>query len=125
MCVDCGMCCHPAVELDTGAKIVVPDLACKHLERAGDGKTKCGVYSTRLKNDVAGKWCRELSDGIREGIFPKECPYVADIDGYDGPKVIDVPLYALLRKQVARTVTAHERPAWAAEDAWEALKAAR
>lgn len=124
MCTDCGMCCHPAVELDTGTKIVVPDLACKHLDRDDEGKTRCNVYSTRLQNSVAGKWCRELSDGIREGIFPKECPYVVDMPDYEGPKLFDVPLYRVVRKQVARTITAHDRPEWADEGQWKKLEEA-
>lgn len=121
MCTDCGMCCHPAVELDTGDKIVVPDIACKNLERDSDGKTKCTVYPRRLDKSVAGKWCRELSDGIEEGIFPKECPYVIDMPDYEGPRLIDVPLYRVLRKQVAKTVTSHDCPEWADVGAWKSL----
>lgn len=124
MCTDCGMCCHPAAELDTGDKIVVQDIACKNLERASDGKTKCAVYPTRLDKSVAGAWCRELSDGIAEGIFPKECPYVIEMPGYVGPKIFDVPLYSLVRRQVARTVSTNERPAWADPEAWYALSEA-
>lgn len=120
LCVSCGACCHPAVLVAKGVNVVVPDLACKHLERDCDGKTSCGVYDQRL--DVAKGWCHKLEDAIEKGLFPNECPYVKDMPNYVGTTILTSHIYSLVEPQIKKAILVKNQPEWCSDNAWEDYK---
>lgn len=117
MCVDCGACCHPAVPIAKGVTAIVPDLQCKYLGRADDGKTNCTVYEQRFEK--AGGWCNDLATAIAKGLFPDPCPYVKDMPGYDGPVLLESHTYNLVKPQIHRAIIAKGIPDWASEHMWK------
>jgi len=61
-----------------------------------DEKTRlCTVYENRHKINPD---CLTLEEGIRIGVFPADCPYVKDLEGYKPPREEwtqeDLELYA-------------------------------
>lgn len=119
LCVDCGLCCHAAVPVAKGVTAVIPELACKHLARACDGKTSCGVYDKRL--DVAKGWCNALGDAIEKGLFPNECPYVKDMPNYQGTTVLSDRTYQLIKPQLKKAILEKGMPQWVSPDAWKSF----
>jgi uncharacterized cysteine cluster protein YcgN (CxxCxxCC family) len=113
LCLDCGLCCHPAVTIIDGINAVIPELACKHLVST-DGESHCSVYNTR--HEVAKAWCLPLADAIDKGIFPNLCPYVKDMPGYLGTTVLDDATYAQVKPLLQKAVAEAEQPAWATPD---------
>ncbi len=75
------------------------DIPCPHLD-AESGL--CGVYERRRE---ANRDCLSVADGIRRGVFPADCPYVADIPGYLPP--IERPDSAFIGEAMA-TLAAEE-----------------
>lgn len=77
LCRQCGKCCTEKVEID--GKIYLTKKYCRFL----DTKTKrCQVYENRFEAEPE---CSSVADGIPVGIFPADCPYVKDIEGYEAP----------------------------------------
>ena len=76
-CLKCGRCCYYKVVVD--GRIVYTPYPCKHLDTA----TKlCTIYSDRHR---INQDCLTVEEGIRLGVFPADCPYVKDREGYRGP----------------------------------------
>jgi uncharacterized cysteine cluster protein YcgN (CxxCxxCC family) len=119
LCVDCGICCHPAVPIAKGVNAVVPELHCKHLSRDCDGKTACTVYDKRL--DIAKSWCYKLEDALEKGLFPDACPYVKDMPNYEGTTILNDRVYAMVKPQIREAIIAKGMPEWASERDWKSF----
>jgi len=77
MCRRCGRCCHQKLNVD--GRIFYLDAACPHL----DPETRlCRVYDRRFEVNPD---CISVEEGIRRGVFPADCPYVAGLAGYRPP----------------------------------------
>lgn len=104
MCIDCGLCCHAKVEVAKGVSALIPELRCKYLmDKSGgeEGETCCSVYDRRL--ELAGDWCFPLAEAIDKGLFPKECPYVQQMDDYVGAQVLNDDVYKSLRPDLRKS----------------------
>jgi uncharacterized cysteine cluster protein YcgN (CxxCxxCC family) len=76
-CLRCGRCCYErSVIAGVAVRTSVP---CEHLDV---GTMLCRVYDRR--HEVAPH-CASVEDGIELGVFPADCPYVRDVEGYVGP----------------------------------------
>jgi len=63
-----------------GGELIAVPFKCVHL----DAETGlCGVYERR--HEVYPQ-CLPIAEAIARGILPGDCPYVADIKGYRGPR---------------------------------------
>lgn len=81
-CNRCGQCCYEKIEYE--GDIYYTDEPCEFL----DTDTKlCQVYATRhqQKSDCSPLTPRQVG----RGLLPKDCPYVANIEGYRGPQLWD------------------------------------
>lgn len=77
LCRKCGKCCAEKVEID--GKIYLSRKYCRFL----DPKTKlCRVYDDRFEAEPE---CSDVPSGIPLGLFPADCPYIQDIEGYEPP----------------------------------------
>lgn len=77
LCLKCGRCCHRKVLV--GDRVIGFDSPCPHL----DADTKlCRVYESRHEVNAE---CLSVPEGIRRGVFPADCPYVAGLAGYIPP----------------------------------------
>lgn len=72
LCARCGTSCHFAIELE-GAAVVLRELRCRFLERADDGRARCGVYPHRFER---ASWCADIETAWAEGLLGQTCPYV-------------------------------------------------
>jgi len=78
LCRRCGQCCYAKVIIDD--EVYYTDIPCERL----DTKTNlCKVYDRRF--ELEGD-CLTVEEGIRLGVFPADCPYVAGVKGYHPPK---------------------------------------
>ncbi len=76
-CRRCGRCCY--AKLLVGDRVIYTDAPCDHL----DPETRlCRVYDRRHEVNPD---CLSVEEGIRRGVFPADCPYVADLPGYNAP----------------------------------------
>jgi uncharacterized cysteine cluster protein YcgN (CxxCxxCC family) len=82
ICMRCGRCCYEKVDYE--GQIYYTEEPCEYL----DPETKlCQVYSER---DVKRPGCVRLNNEIlKKGVMPADCPYVADIDDYTAPSLLD------------------------------------
>ena len=76
-CLRCGRCCREKVQIE--GVVFYTDRVCKFW----DARTKlCTVFARRR---TACPNCADLSGAIRQGLLPRDCPFVRDLEGYDGP----------------------------------------
>ena len=76
-CRRCGRCCY--AKLLVGDRVIYTDVPCAYL----DLQTRlCRVYERRHEMNPD---CLRVEEGIRRGVFPADCPYVAGIAGYKAP----------------------------------------
>ena len=83
-CRKCGRCCCAKLLLDAGpegeTEVVYTPFPCKYL----DEETRlCTVYERRQEVNPD---CLTLEEGIQIGVFPADCPYVADLEDYKPPR---------------------------------------
>jgi len=77
LCRRCGRCCYE--KLIVGRTVITTNIPCKYL----DLKTRlCTVYEQRSEVNPS---CIDVEQGLKMGVFPADCPYVAGIDGYVAP----------------------------------------
>lgn len=120
MCHNCGICCTAQVSVDKGINVLVPELRCKHLvtkSDGGEGEMCCSVYEDR--HEVAKGWCFPLADALEKGLFPDLCPYVQDLKGYVGSKVLPDAEYAAIKPVLKKALSAKGKPEWASDEAWK------
>jgi len=78
LCRRCGRCCY--AKIIRGGEVVYMPFPCPHL----DEKTKlCRVYPRRHEVNPN---CLTIEEGIRIGVFPADCPYVAGLKRYKPPR---------------------------------------
>jgi len=81
-CRRCGRCCYEKIEFE--GRVYYTNKPCDKLDLA---TTHCSVYDVRLK---AKPECMPLNEEtLHRGILPADCPYVADISGYNAPQLWD------------------------------------
>ena len=82
ICCRCGRCCYEKVDFE--GRIYYTELPCEFL----DTETNlCRVYTDR---DVKRPGCVRLTDEIlKKGVMPEDCPYVADLENYPAPTLLD------------------------------------
>lgn len=110
MCVDCGLCCHAQVEVSKGQTVLVPELRCKHLVTKSEGESCCSVYEDR--QEVAKGWCFPLAEAINKGLFPKACPYVAEMTDYVGAQVMSDAQYEQMKPALKKAIVFQPMPEW-------------
>ena len=88
MCTQCGKCCTEKVELD--GQVYISKKYCRFLDTE---TKKCRVYEERFEAEPG---CMTVDEGIKVGVFPSDCPYIEDIEGYkpaidewDDPAITD------------------------------------
>ncbi len=78
LCLRCGRCCHGKVEVE-GQVYYTPEM-CPYLD---EDSRLCRVYDIRF--EICSD-CITIADAIEIGALPEDCPYVAEIPDYRGPK---------------------------------------
>jgi len=82
ICRKCGRCCCEKFVLD--GTVYYMSAVCEFL----DPETKlCTIYEDRHERHPD---CLPLEEGIRQGVFPADCPYVKDLPDYK-PPVMNLP----------------------------------
>ena len=81
ICNRCGKCCHFKIRIGS-----ISVFSRKHCEFLDEETNLCIVYKDRFKKKPG---CLTIEEAIDIKAVPNDCPYVKDIQGYDGPKDID------------------------------------
>ena len=85
LCTGCGKCCYDKVW--EGDRLLLLTSACPQLEVETN---HCRVYADRFEKEPM---CMPIGPEIIEmGALPEDCPYVENLLGYRGPKVVDKSL---------------------------------
>lgn len=81
ICNKCGKCCYYKIKIND--IFVFSKRHCEFL----DVKTNlCTIYKDRFKKNPK---CLAIEEAIKIKALPDNCPYVKDLDNYNGPKWID------------------------------------
>ncbi len=81
-CRRCGRCCYEKIEYE--GRVYYTDQPCDRFDPA---TRLCTVYEDRLRLKAE---CVPLTrEMLQHGILPSDCPYVADISGYNAPQLWD------------------------------------
>jgi len=90
LCRKCGRCCYAKLLLDD--EIVFLPYPCPYLD---EHSRRCTIYPRRHEVNPE---CLTLEEGISIGVFPADCPYVANLKDYKPPREQwtqkDLELYA-------------------------------
>lgn len=76
-CLRCGRCCYAKVIIDD--QVYYTDIPCEYLDTTDNS---CTIYAVRFEKNPD---CLSVSEGMRAGVFPADCPYVRDVPGYRAP----------------------------------------
>ena len=99
-CRRCGVTCHMPVEVGE-IKYVLEELRCRFLGREGDGRYACTVYENRFE---MAPWCHTADEALATGNLASDCPYAADVPGYNGrvwaPPQIREKLLPIVRQKL-------------------------
>lgn len=80
-CRRCGRCC--ILKEAAGGLSKLTDSDCQFLIRHPDGKTSCSIYENKEKMRLNGEnICVPISDALRFGDLPPDCPYAMATPGY-------------------------------------------
>jgi DNA topoisomerase-1 len=71
-CLRCGKCCLAKCHAGN-SRVYVPELPCRFLRDAGDGKTECSVYPVRKAMMPS---CSNIMDLVKDGWAPYGCGYI-------------------------------------------------
>jgi uncharacterized cysteine cluster protein YcgN (CxxCxxCC family) len=77
LCNRCGKCCYYKTKV---GKISV--FTSNHCEYLDEKTNLCTVYENRFKVKPD---CLPIEKAIEISALPNDCPYVKDIEGYEGP----------------------------------------
>jgi len=114
VCQRCGKCCKYALITPEGAVLSISSLSCKFLERDPESSNySCSVYEKRHAHNEACEWCLPITEAVKRGYFPNRCPYVKDIEGYQGR----FELYD--ERGVLKVLHEEEKPPGVSEEDWE------
>lgn len=116
LCVDCGLCCYAKVDVAKGVSFLIPEISCRYLVSKGSGETCCSIYDERHK--TAKSWCYPLAEAIEKGLFPRECPYVADMEGYVGALIASDDQYAQIKPRLQSVLSRKSKPDWVNPVQW-------
>ena len=81
LCRQCGKCCY--------IKTVIGNIAVftrKHCEYLDKKTNLCTIYKDRFKIKPD---CLNIEKAIQIRAVPNDCPYVQNLNGYDGPKWVE------------------------------------
>jgi len=82
ICNRCAQCCYEKIDFE--GQIYYTDIPCEFLDLETN---LCRVYEDR-ENKRPG--CVHLTrENIKKGFLPADCPYVADIENYPAPSMVD------------------------------------
>ena len=76
-CRKCGRCCREKVDIE--GTVFYTDRVCRFWD---PGTGLCTVYERR--HEVCPE-CADIGRAIEAGILPRDCPFVAGLEGYDPP----------------------------------------
>ncbi len=114
VCRRCGLCCHSGVTLK-GRLILLKDLPCKYLFYETQSFASCRVYSRR---EELG-WCNKMNAwNVAKGLFPDDCPYVRDIKGYSGKKIVSEEELVKLLPDLRKVFRNYPRPEYISTLTW-------
>ena len=74
LCRRCGECCYEKLIIDD--HVFTLRTPCCHLDESA---MECRIYPRRHK---INQRCLTVVDGIEFGVFPADCPYVANLENY-------------------------------------------
>ena len=74
LCRKCGKCCSEKIDID--GRIYSSKKYCRFLDTS---VMQCTVYEDRF---VAEPGCLSVPEGVKVGVFPADCPYIQDVEGY-------------------------------------------
>lgn len=74
LCTQCGKCCAEKAEID--GRVYITKKFCRFFDK---GTKLCKVYERRFEAEPT---CTDVASGIPLGVFPSDCPYIKDIEGY-------------------------------------------
>ena len=78
LCRSCGRCCYEKIVIN--AEVFATEIPCRHLDVTTN---LCSVYRDRFK---VNPLCLPVDEAIRRRVFPADCPYVQDVEGYRPPR---------------------------------------
>ena len=74
LCRQCARCCYEKLIVD--GHVFTLRKPCRFLD---DPTKRCRVYEARHEQNPR---CLTVTEGVEYGVFPADCPYVRDIEGY-------------------------------------------
>jgi uncharacterized cysteine cluster protein YcgN (CxxCxxCC family) len=77
LCRRCGKCCY--IKMKFGRVSIFTN---KHCEFLDTNTNLCTVYKDRFEKKPG---CLTIEQAIALNALPNDCPYVKDIEGYEGP----------------------------------------
>lgn len=81
-CRRCGRCCYEKIEHD--GRVYYTDVPCEHFDLR---TSRCQIYSER---HLLKPQCMPLTpEALKQGILPQDCPYVAHLNDYNAPQLVD------------------------------------
>lgn len=82
-CRRCAACCYEKYVMD--GWVFTTNIPCPYL----DAETNlCTIYADRHRLNPQ---CLDVPTGIQLGVFPSDCPYVADLQDYRPPLATPLP----------------------------------
>lgn len=78
LCRRCGQCCYEKVLVD--GVIFTTTRPCRYYNTTSG---LCRVYEKRFEKNPG---CLSVEQGTEYGVFPADCPYVAEVEGYAPPR---------------------------------------
>jgi len=92
-CLRCGRCCHFKTFWD--GLLVFTNRTCRYF----DPQTRrCTVYKKRFRMGVG---CLTVAESIERRALPTDCPYVEDIEGYEGPLTMEEATKIIAERKAA------------------------
>lgn len=94
------------------SKIILEEIHCRFLGKAGDGRYACTVYEKRFE---VAPWCHTAEDAAKTGNLSQDCLYASGIPGYNG-KHWATPLWRkrllpiVRKKLIQEGLTLHASP---------------
>ena len=77
LCRKCGRCCYAKTIVE--GRVIQTHVPCRYLDTVTN---LCTMYERRHE---VNPHCLTVREGIEQGVFPADCPYVQGIEGYVPP----------------------------------------
>ena len=108
ICNRCGICCHPSFQIGI-RKIIIEQIHCKFLKKEQNGKTYCSVYDSRFDK---APWCLTLKQAIRQQMLAHNCPYVKNINGFNGKFTLSSKILKNYYPEIEKHILKYGIPSW-------------